>query len=54
MNMIAFDNQLFSIVEDLGFIELSAETEPRYVIPRAQMNYVFHLPHTGQNICNDI
>ena len=41
MNMIAFDNQLFSIVEDLGFVELLAELEPRYVIPRGQMNYIF-------------
>ena len=33
MNMIAMDNQPYSIVEDQGFIELLAELEPRYVIP---------------------
>ena len=31
--MIAKDNQPFLIVEDQGFIELSAELNPRYVIP---------------------
>ncbi|GBM29788.1 hypothetical protein AVEN_238858-1 [Araneus ventricosus] len=32
--MIACDNQPFSFVEDLGFIKLLRETEPRYKSPR--------------------
>ena len=31
--MIALDNQLFSVVEDPGFIRLVSMLEPRYVIP---------------------
>lgn len=36
MNMIAMDNQPFSVVNDQGFIELLAHLEPRYLIPSSK------------------
>ena len=33
IEMIALDNQPFSVVEDPGFIRLVSVLEPRYVIP---------------------
>ena len=33
MNFMAIDNQLFSICEDQGFIELIAHLQPKYIIP---------------------
>ena len=33
MNMVAIDNQPFSIAEDQGFIELLAHIQPKYMLP---------------------
>ena len=36
MEMIAFDNQLFPLVEDIGFVQLLQVLEPRYSPPSRQ------------------
>ena len=36
MNMIAMDNQPFSITNDQGFIDLLAALEPSYLIPNTK------------------
>ena len=33
MEMIAFDNQPFSLMEDIGFVRLLQVLEPRYILP---------------------
>ena len=50
MNMIAMDNQPFSIVEDQGFIELLAELEPRYVIPSTKFFNETMLPQAYDSL----
>ena len=46
MNMIAVDNQPFSISEDKGFIDLIAYLQPRYLIPSRRYFSDVMLPQT--------
>lgn len=46
MNMIAINNQPFSIVEDQGFIELMAHIQPRYMRPSRRYFSDVMLPKT--------
>lgn len=50
MNMIAIDNQPFSIAEDQGFIELLAHIQPRYMLPSRRYFSDVMLPKTYQEI----
>ena len=36
MNIVAMDNQPFSVIENQGIVELLAELKPRYVIPSTE------------------
>ena len=54
INMIAIDNQLFSIVNDKGFIELLAHLEPRYLIPSRKYFNEVMLQQAYQNLTSDI
>ena len=54
INMIAIDNQPFSIVSDKGFIELLAHLEPRYLIPSRKYFNEVMLPRAYQNLTSDI
>ena len=46
MNMMAMDNQPFSITEDQGFIELLAHVQPKYMIPSRRYFSNVLLPKT--------
>ena len=50
MNMIAIDNQPFSIAEDQGFIELLAHIQPRYMLPSCRYFSDVMVPKTYQEI----
>ena len=50
MNMIAIDNQPFSIAEDQGFIELLAHIQPKYMLPSRRYFSDVMLPKTYQDI----
>lgn len=50
MNMIAIDNQPFSIAEDQGFIELLAHIQPKYMIPSRRYFSDVMLPNTYKEI----
>ena len=39
MEMIALDNQPFSLVEDIGFVQLLQVLEPRYSLPSRKKRY---------------
>ena len=54
INMIAIDNQPFSIVNDKGFIELLAHLEPRYLIPSRKYFNEVMLQQAYQNLTSDI
>ena len=50
MNMMAMDNQPFSITEDQGFIELLAHVQPKYMIPSRRYFSDVMLPKTFKEI----
>ena len=50
MNMMAMDNQPFSIAEDQGFIELLAHVQPKYMIPSRRYFSDVMLPKTFKEI----
>ena len=50
MNMIAIDNQPFSIAEDQGFIELLAHIQPKYMLPSRRYFSDVMLPKTYQEL----
>ena len=50
MNMIAIDNQPFSIAEEQGFIELLAHIQPKYMLPSRRYFSDVMLPKTYQEL----
>ena len=54
INMIAIDNQPFSIVDDKRFIDLLAHLDPRYLFPSRNYFNEVMLPRAYQNFTSDI